>query len=247
MQGKVEICGVNTSKLQTLSNAEMMQLIGRSQQGDMEARSRLVEGNLKLVLSVVQRFLSRGENPDDLFQVGCIGLLKAIANFDTTKNYYLTANAPFQFTKWWTMNLNLTYIRQGQRIDEHSAEKHYNFYFVNSSTTFSLPAKFYIDLSYRFQSRMDFGNCWVKPLHFLNAGIKKRFGDKFTASFSVRNLIERPQHIGARGDGFVRMVDVKQQWNDRSFTIGVTYNFKSGKAFKRKAVEAGSADEKNRL
>ena len=86
MQGKVEICGINTSKLQTLSNAEMMRLIERSQQGDMEARSRLVEGNLKLVLSVVQRFLSRGENPDDLFQVGCIGLLKAIANFDTTKN-----------------------------------------------------------------------------------------------------------------------------------------------------------------
>ena len=63
----------------------------------------------------------------------------------------------------------------------------------------------------------------------------------------MRNLIERPQHIGARGDGFVRMVDVKQQWNDRSFTIGVTYNFKSGKTFNRKAVEAGSADEKNRL
>ena len=59
MQGKVEICGINTSKLQTLSNAEMMRLIERSQQGDMEARSRLVEGNLKLVLSVVQRFLSR--------------------------------------------------------------------------------------------------------------------------------------------------------------------------------------------
>lgn len=83
MQGKVEICGVNTSKLQTLSNAEMMQLIERSQQGDMEARSRLVEGNLKLVLSVVQRFLSRGENPDDLFQVGCIGLMKSIDHFNT--------------------------------------------------------------------------------------------------------------------------------------------------------------------
>ncbi len=86
MQGKVEICGVNTARLQTLSNAEMMQLIARSQRGDLTARSRLVEGNLKLVLSVVQRFVSRGENPDDLFQVGCIGLLKAIANFDTTKN-----------------------------------------------------------------------------------------------------------------------------------------------------------------
>ena len=81
MQGKVEICGVNTSKLQTLSNAEMMRLIERSQQGDMDARSRLVEGNLKLVLSVVQRFLSRGENPDDLFQVGCIGLIKAISTY----------------------------------------------------------------------------------------------------------------------------------------------------------------------
>ena len=247
MPNKVEICGINTSRLEVLSAEETDALLRRSVSGDRAARERLISCNLRLVLRVIQRFSGRGESMDDLFQVGCIGLLKAIANFDTTKNYYLTANAPFQFTKWWTLNLNLTYIRQGQRIDEHSAEKHYNFYFVNSSTTFSLPAKFYIDLSYRFQSRMDFGNCWVKPLHFLNAGIKKRFGDKFTASFSVRNLIERPQHIGARGDGFVRMVDVKQQWNDRSFTIGVTYNFKSGKAFKRKAVEAGSADEKSRL
>ena len=86
MQGKVEICGVNTSKLKTLSNDEMMRLIDAAQQGDEQARQRLVEGNLKLVLSVIQRFLGRGENPDDLFQVGCIGLLKAIANFDTSKN-----------------------------------------------------------------------------------------------------------------------------------------------------------------
>lgn len=85
MQGKVEICGVNTSKLKTLSNEQMMELIEKAQSGDEDARSRLVEGNLKLVLSVVQRFMGRGENPDDLFQVGCIGLLKAIANFDTSK------------------------------------------------------------------------------------------------------------------------------------------------------------------
>ena len=85
MQGKVEISGVNTSKFKTLSNEQMMQLIKRSQSGDAEARRELVEGNLKLVLSVVQRFMGRGENPDDLFQVGCIGLLKAISNFDTSK------------------------------------------------------------------------------------------------------------------------------------------------------------------
>lgn len=86
MLGKVEICGVNTSRLQTLSNEEMMRLIELAQKGDQAAKQRLVEGNLKLVLSVIQRFLGRGENPDDLFQVGCIGLLKAIANFDTMKD-----------------------------------------------------------------------------------------------------------------------------------------------------------------
>ena len=86
MLGKVEICGVNTSRLQTLSNEEMMRLIELAQKGDQAAKQRLVEGNLKLVLSVIQRFLGRGENPDDLFQVGCIGLLKAIANFVTTKD-----------------------------------------------------------------------------------------------------------------------------------------------------------------
>ena len=85
MLGRVEICGVNTARLRTLSNEEMMRLIKQAQSGDQAAKQRLVEGNLKLVLSVIQRFLGRGENPDDLFQVGCIGLLKAIANFDTTK------------------------------------------------------------------------------------------------------------------------------------------------------------------
>lgn len=85
MQGKVEICGVNTSKLKTLKSEEMTELLRRSKQGDREARDRLVEGNLRLVLSVIQRFMGRGENPDDLFQVGCIGLLKAVQNFDETK------------------------------------------------------------------------------------------------------------------------------------------------------------------
>jgi RNA polymerase sporulation-specific sigma factor len=85
MQGKVEICGVNTSRLKTLSSEEMTQLLKKAKAGDREARDRLVEGNLRLVLSVLQRFMGRGENPDDLFQVGCIGLLKAVQNFDETK------------------------------------------------------------------------------------------------------------------------------------------------------------------
>ena len=85
MQGKVEICGVNTTKLKVLTNDEMTQLIHRCKQGDEKARQQLIEGNLRLVLSVIQKFTGRGENPDDLFQVGCIGLLKAVENFDETK------------------------------------------------------------------------------------------------------------------------------------------------------------------
>ena len=86
MQGKVEICGVNTSRLRLLSAQEMDELLRRTKQGDSAAREQLIEGNLRLVLSVIQRFDRRGESPDDLFQVGCVGLLKAIANFDPDKN-----------------------------------------------------------------------------------------------------------------------------------------------------------------
>ena len=85
MQGKVEICGVNTARLPCLSQVEMDMLLRRAREGDARARERLIEGNLRLVLSVIQRFDKRGENPDDLFQVGCIGLIKAISNFDPTK------------------------------------------------------------------------------------------------------------------------------------------------------------------
>lgn len=85
MQGKVEICGVNTAKLKVLTQKEMEELLVKSRQGDPQAREKLIEGNLRLVLSVIQRFSGRGENPDDLFQVGCIGLIKAITNFDPGK------------------------------------------------------------------------------------------------------------------------------------------------------------------
>ena len=82
MQGKVEICGVNTAKLKVLKNEETMALLRRSKEGDQQAREELINGNLRLVLSVIQRFTNRGENLDDLFQVGCVGLIKAIDNFD---------------------------------------------------------------------------------------------------------------------------------------------------------------------
>ena len=83
MIGKVEICGVNTSKLKVLKNEETMALLKQAKAGDADAREALISGNLRLVLSVIQKFSGRGENVDDLFQVGCIGLIKAIDNFNT--------------------------------------------------------------------------------------------------------------------------------------------------------------------
>ena len=83
---KVEICGVNTSKLITLKEKQKEELLKRVKQGDEKAREELVNGNLRLVLSVVQKFTNRGENLDDLFQVGCIGLIKSIDNFDINQN-----------------------------------------------------------------------------------------------------------------------------------------------------------------
>ncbi len=79
---KVEICGVNTAKLKTLTDEEKFDLLKKSRAGDEDARQKLIYGNLRLVLSIIQRFTGRGENPDDLFQVGCIGLVKAVDNFN---------------------------------------------------------------------------------------------------------------------------------------------------------------------
>jgi len=90
---KVEICGVNTAKLPVLSNVEKQELLIKIKNGDNEAREKFIGGNLRLVLSVIQRFGGRGENADDLFQVGCIGLIKAIDNFDLTQGVQFSTYA----------------------------------------------------------------------------------------------------------------------------------------------------------
>ena len=93
MLNKVEICGVNTSKLPLLSKEEKEELFIKIKNGDEEARNKFINGNLRLVLSVIQRFYGRGENADDLFQVGCVGLIKAIDNFDLEQNVQFSTYA----------------------------------------------------------------------------------------------------------------------------------------------------------
>ncbi len=90
---KVEICGVNTSKLPLLSKQEKQELFVKIKEGDEEARKEFINGNLRLVLSVIKRFNGRGENADDLFQVGCVGLIKSIDNFDITQGVQFSTYA----------------------------------------------------------------------------------------------------------------------------------------------------------
>lgn len=90
---KVDICGINTSGLKVLKESEKTELLKKTRDGDKKAREELISGNLKLVLSVIQRFSAKNENPDDLFQVGCIGLIKAIDNFDLTKSVMFSTYA----------------------------------------------------------------------------------------------------------------------------------------------------------
>lgn len=204
------------------------------------AHKYTLTGGMQIVNGEIQQTMLADPDNPDMLQIAWV-------NFDATTNFYVTANLPFQFTKWWQMNLNAVYMRRGQRVDPHGAQQNFNWAFVNASTSFNLPAKFFIDLSYAYQSRIDLGNVWVMPNHILQAGVKKRFGDRFILSFSARNLLNQGQKIGASGDGFVRRLDVRQAWSNIQYRVGLTWNFKSGKAFNKKSVEAASAEDKSRM
>ena len=179
-------------------------------------------------------------NPDKLFITW--------ENFDDLDNYYVTLNLPFQFTKWWSLNLNLTGIRQGQRIENGGRLQHRNYLSANASTTFTLPARFFIDLDYFGMSGILVGNVTINAQHHLGVSLKKRFsGERLTLSASVNNLLSSRQVVTARSEEFVRTVRIRMPWNRVSFRIGLTYNFKAGKAFRSRSVESSGADEKGRL
>ena len=108
MINKVEICGVNTSKLPVLTEKQKKELFARIQQGDQQARHEFIYGNLRLVLSILQRFHNRNENIDDLFQIGCIGLIKALDNFDTSDDVKFSTYAVPMNILWGNTLILLT-------------------------------------------------------------------------------------------------------------------------------------------
>lgn len=168
-------------------------------------------------------------------------------NFDRMQSYYLSANLPFQPTAWWSLTADLNYSRDEQRVDAHTPSKSYNSFRGTLSTTFTLPRKFYVDCTYTGLTSMHFGTVSTSPQHRLGASIKKRFGDQWTLWVGVENLLDQGQVIHAQGAGFHRRVDIVQPWTNRTYKLGISFDFKSGKSFNRKSVEAGASGDKGRM
>ena len=136
---KVEICGVDTSKLPVLKEKEKEELLKKVKAGDKSAREELINGNLRLVLSVIQRFTGRGENLDDLFQIGCIGLIKAIDNFDITQCVRFSTYAV-------PMNIIMRKLKTIKKVELHSVHHLY---------LFGIEDNFFYDISYELLLFMD--------------------------------------------------------------------------------------------
>lgn len=162
-------------------------------------------------------------------------------NYKDTKQFYVNLNAPLQLTKWWEANANLTYVAWEQRATVESPVKLYHMFMTYASTTFTLPHKFYIDLSWNYHNRIRMGNAEIGAAHQVDGSIKKRFGDRFTLTFAVRNIFNTQQNIRARNEQFDRTYTLRQFWSDRQFRFGLSWNFKSGKAFRQRTLE--KADE----
>ncbi len=190
--------------------------------------------------AIQQVMESNPEDPNQLFITW--------RNYSNFNNYYASASIPWQVTKWWRWNTNLTYFCMAQHLSEQAPLEYSHGAWVYSAMTFMLPKKFTLETSYHGQTRMKVGDMAVMPVHNLNVSLKKRFlNDKLTLSLDASNLIDKPTQLRASKEEFSRDYKVYQQWNGRSFRVRLTYNFATGKSFQRRSVESGSSEEKSRL
>ncbi len=167
-------------------------------------------------------------------------------NYNNSQQFYINANMPFQPAKWWEINANVLYLYRGMRISADDPEIFRHMFQANASTTFTLPRKFYIDLSWQYHNRFYLVNAATHSDHLVDASLKKKFGDRFTATLSVRNLFNTHQTATAWGEGFHRTIYLSSPWQGRQYRIRLSYNFKAGKAFSSRSLESDT-EGKSRL
>lgn len=200
-----------------------------------------VSVGMNITADAYQQVLS--QDPDDP-RVLCL----TQSNFPTYNNYYASVNLPVNLAKWWSWNINLAGVRQGQQVGPDSPVVYHNMLMAYSMMTFTLPAKFFFDLSFWGRSKMWSGTTCVGGQYRLNVTLKKRLlKDRLTLTAGVDNLVRRTQDITAYGDGFVRSMTLRNVWTEPQYRFGISWNFQGGKQFRSRTVESGSAEEQSRV
>lgn len=169
-------------------------------------------------------------------------------NYPTMNNFFASVNLPFQFTKWWSANFNLVGMYMGQRIYPEEPVRRNFMGFANAQMSFTLPKNFFIELEGRYMHGMVAGNTRLGDMGNMNITLKKRLLDnKLTLSLGVQNIIPQTQEITIEESSFKRIMTIDQPWMRPSAKFQISYNFNSGKQFRAKSVESGSAEDRGRL
>ena len=169
-------------------------------------------------------------------------------NYPTLNNYFASVNLPFQITRWWSANVNLTAMYMGQRIYPNEPIRR-NFMCVgNAQMSFTLPKNFFIEVDGSYMHGAQAGNTRLDDMGNMSLTLKKRMLDnKLTLSISAQNIIPLPQTIRIAEDSFSRVMTIMQPWNRLTAKFSISYNFNSGKQFRARSVESGSADDRSRI
>ena len=190
--------------------------------------------------AIQQTTLMDSENPELL-------IVQTI-NYPTLNSYYASVNLPFQFTKWWSTNINLTAMYMGQRIYPDEPIRRNFMGMANGQMSFTLPKNHFIELDGYYMHGAQAGNTRIANMGNINLALKKRMLDnKLTISLGVQNLIPTKQRIIIEEASFNRVMTIKQPWQRPAAKFSISYNFNSGKQFRAKSVESGSAEDRSRL
>ena len=175
-------------------------------------------------------------------------LILQTINYPTMNNLFASINLPFQITKWWSTNVNSTAMYMGQRIYPDEPVRRVFMFQANAQMSFTLPKEFFIELDGHFVHGAQAGNTRIKDFGNMNVMLKKRLLDnKLTLSLGATNILNLPQTITIEEEGFKRVMTAKQPWSTAAVKFSVSYNFNSGKQFRAKSVESGSAEDRGRL
>ena len=175
-------------------------------------------------------------------------LILQYINYPTLNNYYASVNLPIQLTKWWATNLNFTAMYMGQRIYPDSPIRRNLMAVGNAQMSFTLPRNYFVEVDGMYMHGMVAGNTAINDMGNINLTLKKRLlKNKLTVSLGVQNIISTTQRITVKEADFERVIVIDQPWQRPSIRFQISYNFNSGKQFRAKSVESGSAEDRGRI